>query len=239
MNKHIFLLLGASLLLASCSSTPQPQAVNPLQFSAGTYNFQGKATLGTALLLQLVLPDGAPPTQDAEITITGPSGWNNNQPFTATYPANVYTDWELRGTVVPVDGVYKASVKVGAKVYSATSARVSTASKLAIPGNVAATANTSESFTVSWQAVNDAAMYLQQIMRPVQGAPNEIVRGAGSYTKETSVVVANAKLELNTKYLADVLAFNALVTPDSKETKLPAQFNASIGFLPGTFQIVP
>ncbi len=50
----------------------------------GTFNTNG-TTLGTAVEMRYVDANGKEPTQPFDFTITGPTGWNNNQPYVGTF----------------------------------------------------------------------------------------------------------------------------------------------------------
>lgn len=232
MNKLLPLALGSALLLASCNTVQSPN--NAVQFSAGTYNVQGNATPGTALLLRL-MPGGARPTQDVPVTVTGPSGWNSGAPLTLTYRANEPVFWSLR-TTAAVSGTYTATVQVSGQTYTATTS-VDASSRLDVPGNVMVTESANQSFTVSWQAVNGAAAYLERVIRVIDNAPDEVVPGTSVYTTGTSVTLPESALALNTTYTATVTAFTASVNPEGLgKLVFTKQFNASVGALPAVFQ---
>lgn len=239
MKRLLLGTVGCGLLLSGCGLLPTPNE-GVVQLSAGTFNVQGQSTLGTALLLRVVLPNGAPPTQDVQVTITGPSGWNSGKPLTMTYPANEYATWALLGTAPAMNGSYSATIQAEGRAFSTTSASIDTASKLGVPGNVTVAQGANQTLTVSWQPVNDAAVYLERIVRVVQNQPDEPVAGASFYTKTTSVSIPESALQLNTNYGANVLAFNADVSLSGRRNLvLPAQFNASRGFYPKVFQRTP
>lgn len=236
MKTALGLALGATLLLSACgTSSPTPTAA--LQLSAGTYSQQGTPLVGTALLLRVALPGGAPLAQSAEVTVTGPSGWNNNAPLTITYPANQPLVWNLRGTVPLVDGRYQAAVVVAGQTLNAASASVSAASRLGVPGTVTVAESANQTFTLSWAAVNDAAVYLERVVQPIPDAPDELIGAASGYTTATSVTLPQSALQLDTSYAASVVAFNTAVNVEA--VTLPAQFNASFGFLPAVFRRLP
>lgn len=236
MRAVLPLALGSALLLASCTTTPAPDS-STLDFAAGTYTIQGTATPGTALLLRL-MPGGTRPTEDVQVTVTGPAGWNEGAPLTLTYRANEPVFWSLR-TIAAVSGTYTATAQVGGKTYTASTS-VDATSRLDVPGNVMVAESANQSFTVSWQGVNGASAYLERVIRVVEDGPDELVTGTSVFTTGTSVTLPESVLALNTAYTTTVTAFNAPVNPNGLGNLVfTKQFNASVGVLPAVFFRTP
>ena len=239
MKVSSFLILTPALLLAACGNTPSSPkpAAATVQIAAGTYNVQGNDVPGTSLLLRVKLSDGTAPTQDVPVTITGPSGWNGDQPLVVMYTAGEDFDWFLRTKVAAVAGAYKASAQLEDKTYSATSASVDIAKKLDIPAELAFSEGANQSVTLTWQKVNDAATYLEEVYRVDN---EESLSEAYGYTDGLSVNFPESALETNVKYAAIVTAFNAPVgAEDRKLAVFPKQFNTSFGYSAKSITRVP
>ena len=99
MRKYGGLILISSLLLASCNSPApvEPESKPVLQLAAGTFSGLANEQPGTSLLVKLTMPDGSAVTEDAQITITGPKGWNEDRPRMIKVYAGDYINWLLAG----------------------------------------------------------------------------------------------------------------------------------------------
>ena len=227
MKPFSLLAVLPALFLAACGNTSAPKSATAIQLSAGTFNAEGEDVLGTALLLRVQLPDGTAPKQDVPVTITGPSGWNGDQPLTVLYPANerIFSSSALQ--VAAVAGAYQASAQLEGKPYSATSANIDISSKLAISSAVTVSEAANQSVSVVWNDVDGAATYLLRVYNIKDSVDRS---GATGYTKTPPVVFSEALLNFNTRYVIDVLAFNIdLGVSDQSAIVLPTQFNMSLG----------
>jgi hypothetical protein len=106
--------------LTSCGGEPTPT----INGAMGTYSYQitpagAETKIGTAITVQLRI-NGQRIPNDAEITVTGPSGWHPT-PTTFTYPKN--SDWVLSPEIeiAPVVGDYVVTAKFPLEGRSITS----------------------------------------------------------------------------------------------------------------------
>jgi streptogramin lyase len=59
-----------------------------MQVAGGTYSVSGQSKKGTAFALRYSSETGQTSSTPLSLNISGPAGWNNNQPLALTYPAN-------------------------------------------------------------------------------------------------------------------------------------------------------
>jgi IPT/TIG domain len=76
-----------------------------LEAVGGTFNLEN-ATLGTATRLRYQAPVGTQAPASIGFTITGPSGWNSDQPFTGTFNPNLGF-YHLNSEIPAVSGSYQ------------------------------------------------------------------------------------------------------------------------------------
>ncbi|WP_420594443.1 hypothetical protein [Deinococcus sp.] len=229
MKPFSLLAVLPALFLAACGNTSAPKSATAIQLSAGTFNAEGEDVLGTALLLRVQLPDGTAPKQDVPVTITGPSGWNGDQPLTVMYPANESIFPSLDFRVAAVGGIYNASVQVAGQTSSDTSSSVDVNSKLSVPGMVTVSEAANQSVAVAWNKVDGAATYQMQVYNLEKR--NDLFE-ATSYVKTPTTVFSESLLNFKTRYTIDILASNVDLGVDDQSTiTFPSQFNVSAGFL--------
>ena len=65
-----------------------PLSTFGMQAAGGTYSVSGQSKKGTAFALRYSSETGQANGTPFNISISGPDGWNNNQPLAITYPAN-------------------------------------------------------------------------------------------------------------------------------------------------------
>jgi streptogramin lyase len=65
-----------------------PLSTFGMQAAGGTYSISGQNKKGTAFALRYSSETGQASGTPFNISVTGPDGWNNNQPLAITYPAN-------------------------------------------------------------------------------------------------------------------------------------------------------
>ncbi|GGO28541.1 hypothetical protein GCM10008949_21260 [Deinococcus humi] len=191
-----------------------------MQLAAGTFSGQGAPTTGTALLVKLTLSDGSAVTQDTQVTVNGPKGWNKDEPLNLMVNAKGYVDWLVTGFIPVVEGIYQASVNIAGQTYTATSGPVRVTNLLDAPNPVTVSDNGTQ-VRVTWPSVNNAVVYSSRI---VNGG--ETVAGTYIFTRTIPATYASSVLAPNTDYTASVLAFNAALDTE-KVLSVPAQFNAS------------
>ncbi len=129
--------------------------------SVGTYQFEGQADVGTFLLV--VVEDAAATGAVATVTVSGPGGWNNGQPY--VFEARVDNDRPANfntaigyGELLAVAGEYTFSVAYRGETYAFTK-RLDPSLRLPAPANLQASGVSADSVTLGAAAVAGAAWY--------------------------------------------------------------------------------
>jgi hypothetical protein len=177
--------------------------------------------------VNLALSDGRALTENTEVTITGPTGWNQDEPWVLTVGANLYGTYFLSTGMAPIAGVYKVSATIAGQTYTATSGPINPTSVLKTAAPIIATDDGAQ-VTVSWQPVNGAALYLHRVY-PTQADPSgqrPLVAAANIATQTTPVTFPSSALTPNTSYDIGVLTFSTVVN-FKKNMTVPTQFNTS------------
>jgi hypothetical protein len=91
-----------------------------LEAVGGTFNLEN-ASLGTAVRLRYQPPSGSSTPSSFGYTITGPSGWNNNQPLAGTYTPG-YDSFGVLSEIPAVNGSYVARTDIVAPMGGAMQA---------------------------------------------------------------------------------------------------------------------
>jgi hypothetical protein len=134
-----------------------------------TYNIED-TTLGTAI--RLIYSDSEVSVQEIPVTIIGPNGWNNNQPFEALYKMNGIDRATLILTETPaMDGTY--TVRRSTKSVGGTTFTIDTSKKLPVAKNFTRFDTNSQYLTLYWQAVKSEPIatleYATEIVDAVTG----------------------------------------------------------------------
>jgi hypothetical protein len=187
--------------------------------SATTSDWRFSGVL-TAFLL-LVHEDSAKPQSDVTVTITGPQGWNKNQPYTfTTYLGEFGRDvLRLAPNTPLVSGTYTTNALVNGQSY-VTSSDVSTDMTLATSSLTFDFKAAQRSADLTWTSVAGASSY-----RAYVGASD--INIAGHETLGQSAEFKN--LQLNpAEYTGRVYAFNYDTTLAVPERPFP-QLMVSLG----------
>ncbi|AIZ44893.1 hypothetical protein QR90_06885 [Deinococcus radiopugnans] len=189
--------------------------------------------------MKLALSDGSALTESTQVTVTGPAGWNQDEPRVLTVYAKLYGTYFLSTTMAPVAGVYKVSATVAGQTYTATSGQISPASVLKSAVPIAATDDGTQ-VTVNWSPVDGAATYLHRVYPTLADAAGDrpLVAAANIATQATSVTFPSSALTPNTSYDIGVLAFSAVVDV-KKNFSVPTQFNTSNAYIAQPFFRTP
>ncbi|GGO40795.1 hypothetical protein GCM10008949_50690 [Deinococcus humi] len=175
------------------------------------------------------MSDGRALTENTQVTITGPAGWNQDEPEprVLTVGANLYGTYFMSTGMAPVAGVYKVSATIAGQTYTATSGQIKPASVLKTAAPIIATDDGTQ-VTVSWPPVDGAALYLHRVYPTQADASGErpLVTAANIATQNIPVTFPSSALTPNTSYDIGVLAFSRVVD-FRKNINVPTQFNAS------------
>ncbi|PYE51048.1 Ig-like domain-containing protein [Deinococcus yavapaiensis] len=138
-----------------------------LDLAVGTYNLAvtDTPTIFGTIFAKVRRPDGTAPTPAAAVTLTGPTGWNNNQTVTLNVPAiNLPNKTFTAATYASpaVAGTYRATTTINGEVYEDT-AVLDVAQVLPTPTNVTVTAASTTSVSATWNAVPGATTYYLQV----------------------------------------------------------------------------
>ncbi len=173
------------------------------------------------LAVRLVLPGGIA-TPAGTLSITGPTGFNTNQPFAYAYTADVQNGLLSTNTVTPVSGTYQASTTAGGQTYQ-TSFSVDTSNLLPYPTGIQTTAKSVSSVSASWTAVTGAVSYLVGVRNT--GTSTTTLSKNTSTT--TTTTVSSLTLDPTKTYRLFVQASNL----QNLEQALPTQFNNAYNFV--------
>ncbi len=154
---------------------------------------------GTVIMVYVTFPESVmeDPSIDMSATITGPAGWNNNNPvefplevdgFTRT---NGYTIFN-GNTTDSVNGTYRIEVKVGSKTYKASVELKDKGFKIPFPKNIKITSSAKNSVTATWDATPGALGYWIRLWK---GEYQEAVTDYLNANSETTFTFKNLNLE--------------------------------------------
>jgi hypothetical protein len=228
----IIALIG--LALTACNTNPEPNPNLLIEASGGVYTQQlqpgsSDVRLGTAMVVKLRVPTGRT-TKDAAVRITGPSGWNQNQPARFTYPAGA--DWVISPEVLaaPLAGTYDVAVTL-----ANTEAPISSSIRFEIqdattPGALAtpiALSNVSRAgASADWADVPGALGYYARIVNITDG-----VKDSGEvYTLESKAVfpeVGGQTMDLDPNKAHDLVVYATTLDTVKADPVLPAVFKVA------------
>ncbi len=205
-----------------------------MQMVGGTYNRSdyyprpanycspGVSGPGTAFAILWQPKTGTNP--GIQISVTGPTGWNNNSALAINYSANANVLSRARPAYcTPASaGTYTATATVGAESFS-TSFIIDPTNVLALPSGIATSAISNSGVTGNWDAVVNAQSYSAQVYSFLDSQ----YKGLQKNVPINTATITGLTLVAGTHNL-DVQAFNFDITTPSLTTPLPIQFNASI-----------
>ena len=222
---HPIALTALLTVLSACGGT-EPVTLR-LEGAVGTYMQQEAigskdSSLGTVFILKLEDSDGALPTEDAAVTISGPEGWNGSQPLTFEYPAESY--WVIAPEVdaPPVTGSYQVELTLGEEMLEQSLTLTNPDEQLEL---ATITASFSEEVTpvvdVAWSPVSGATGYYVRLFDGTTAAQVK----PDTYTLDTSVQFQADDLNPERTYVAAV--YSANIDTVTNDPRLPTQFNMS------------
>lgn len=128
----------------------------------------------TAFYLRYRTSTGTVPAQDpVTIVLSGPSGWNNNQPVVFNKPSYFFDpdgsgghwfelDW-VGTAVTPLLGTYTVKMTVDGQDWTSSFAITKLTSSVTQPPTITVTGHTSTSATASWNAVAPGGSYMTEV----------------------------------------------------------------------------
>ncbi len=230
----IFALIG--LTLSACNSYPEPNPNLTIEASGGVYTQQlqpnsSDTRLGTAIVVKLRIPSGRT-VKDAAVRITGPNGWNQNQPARFTYPAAA--DWVIAPEImaVPVTGTYDVAVTLASAEAPISSSIRFEIQDATTPGTLATPivlSNVSRAgASADWTDVPGTVGYYTRIVNITDGVKDS----SEVYTLESKAVIPEAgqSMDLDPNKAHDLLVFATTLDTVKADPVLPAVFKVSESF---------
>jgi hypothetical protein len=227
-----FALIG--LTLTACNNYPEPNPNLIIEASGGVYTQQlqpnsSETRLGTAMVVKLRVPLGRT-AKDAAVRITGPSGWNQNQPARFTYPAGA--DWVISPEVkaAPVTGTYDVAVTLANTETPISSSIRFEIQDATTPGALAtpiALSNVSRAgASADWADVPGVVGYYARIVNITDGVKDS----SEVYTLESQAVIPEAggqTMDLDPNKAHDVIVYATTLDTVKTDPVLPAVFRVS------------
>jgi hypothetical protein len=235
-HSRISLIAFIGLALTACNTNPEPNPNLTIEASGGVYTQQlqpgsSDIRLGTAMVVKLRVPTGRT-TKDAAVRITGPNGWNQNQPVRFTYPAGA--DWVISPEVqaAPIAGTYDVAVTL-----ANTESPISSSSRFEIqdattPGTLAtpiALTNVSRAgASADWADVAGAVGYYARIINITDGVKDS----SEVYTLESKAAIPETgqSVDLDPNKAHDLVVFATTLDTVKADPVLPAVFKVSESF---------
>ena len=196
------------MLLAGCSNSNTSLKVNAV---AGPYLQQlapgsVASQLGTGFLIEL-RQDGERISADAQVSVTGPEGWNSDQLVAFDYPAGSFWTTAQEMSAAPIAGEYVVTVRSG-DTFTSVRSTVTSLEPLELP-MIEATESDDE-LIVSWLGIGDAAGYYVSLVDRTGS-----LLGGIEYVTDTMVTVSARGLDgaqikvhaANFDTVADVFTF--------------------------------
>jgi hypothetical protein len=224
------------LALTACNSYPDPNPNLIIEASGGVYTQQlqpnsSETRLGTAMVVKLRVPSGRT-LKDAAVRITGPNGWNQNQPARFTFPAGA--DWVIAPKImaVPVAGTYDVAVTLAnAEAPISSSIRfeiqdATTPGALATP--IALTNVSRAGASADWADVAGAVGYYARIVNITDGVKDS----SEVYTLESKAAIPETgqSVDLDPNKAHDLVVFATTLDTVKADPILPAVFKVSESF---------
>lgn len=180
--------------------------------------------ISVAFFFRFRKADGSGPSATFNITVTGPSGWNNNAPFTINdwgFGTPYYAWGNTDGKAVT--GAYTLSTTIDGAAYS-SSFNVDATDVLPAT-TVTPSAASASGATGTWTSVAGAALYQANIqdVNTATFIPQRV------YTTATTATITGASLNTSNPYRFSVAAFSFNTRDFLTGTTgpLPAKFNES------------
>jgi hypothetical protein len=179
-----------------------------------------EARLGTGVTLAL-RNAGVPPSQALELTLTGPSGWNDEESIKLSYPAGA--EWIVQPLfgASPLAGQYTVTGTVAGQAVQARFTLVDAAQTLPLLEGSFKRTNTA--LELSWNAVSGAKSYLGQLT----DATEDTVVAEG-YTLESRLILNPPMLNPAHSYYAVLYAANFDTTSANPTWPVQLQISDSL-----------
>jgi hypothetical protein len=215
------------IALTACGGDPTPT----ISGAMGTYTYQVTPAgmtnkIGTAITLQLRI-NGQRIPSDAEVTVTGPSGWHPT-PTKFTYPKN--SDWVLSPEIdiSPVIGDYIISAKFlgeGRSVATSATLRLNDPTAALTTAKIALSNVSRTSVSGSWNAVPSAEGYFARLYN----GTDAIYMTKTIYTKDLKAdfPISGSPIDLNPVKTNAFTVVSANFDTVIDDPRLPDQVNFS------------
>lgn len=178
---NVALVLLVILTLAACGGSARQGGSNgpqgTLQATAGFHQFRDNQPVAMYFFFRL---DLAGDVETADVSVTGPAGWNSNEPRAlGSFGAGVH---EVHQGIAPRDGTYTVTANIAGVEHTAT-AVVDTSQRLPLYTGLTAVAE-QHGIVVEWDPVPGAVTYRVQF-----NDPSREIRVSLPETAETAVVL--------------------------------------------------
>jgi hypothetical protein len=191
-----------------------------IEAAGGTFRNYASGITGTALLVRLRKPDGTPVTASVQLTVTGPGGWNANQPLMLNYPAGLLRQFYSL-TPAPVSGTYEVDATIDGSPHS-DQFEVNAAVQLGSPATVVADlVGTPGAVGASWSAVSGAGSYLARVF----DVGTQTILTPVAFTNVTSATLNGVPINGGGQKALQVFAFSNNMTP--ADPPVPDSFDIS------------
>jgi hypothetical protein len=185
-------------------NSEQISAASPIKIAqgvdlmVGTLNRRNKNDNGTIMIVYYLFPKTVlgDETTPMSVKITGPNGWNNDQPYTFDIKAGGFSrtngfsftsDYDIDA----VKGSYQVELTVGDKVYKANAELKDASFKFPSATNIQITSSVKTSVTVTWDATPSAKSYWVSLWR---GNYEELI---GNFERTTNTTFTFQGLNLD------------------------------------------
>jgi hypothetical protein len=184
--------------------------------------------------VRLRKPDGTPVTATVQLTLTGPGGWNANQPLMLSYPAGLLRQFYTLSPA-PVSGTYEVDATIDGSPHS-DQFEVDAAVQLGSPATVVADlVGTPGAVGSSWSAVSGAGSYLTRVF----DVGTQTILTPVAFTNVTSATLNGIAINGGGQKALQVYAFSNNMTP--ADPPVPDSFNVSFDrtILTGAVTVTP
>jgi hypothetical protein len=225
---HTPALLTTLTLFISCQEPVVVRNTFLLEAAGGTYVQQIGAnakdvTLGTSMVIKIRSTLGELPGADAQVSIQGPSTWNNDQLVKFTYPAKGYWVVAPKVNSKPLPGDYTVSaISNGVKVEKKIKLSENLESLPITTITAKLEGETPEqSVNASWEAVPNAVGYYARVWDGTKG----LAVSDDAFTLEPKAVLPVDLLSPTHAYFVIVVA--STLDTVAKQPLVPSTFLAS------------
>lgn len=182
--------------------------------------------IGVAFFFRFRKADNTGPTATFNVTLTGPSGWNKDAPFTINNwgVGTPYYAWSSFTDPKAISGTYTLSTTIDDTSYTTTFTVNAADTMPAIATNTPSAITTSGA-TGTWSAVNGAAIYRAFIQDTGTGA----AQPGSVFTTGLTATITGAGLTAAKPYrfVVDAYSFDPRSFLIGTSAPLPAKFNTS------------